>query len=259
MPGFVDVSNMSDQEIKRLGQRDDDFGEVDAPRRGRRVYARPASNRYSADTVWAAAAAAQRVNAGYYKESRYEWDQANNINRLVLSRNRDVMAEFLANPERLLPEDLAEGQRVRSFLQQDLTFRAVKGKLTEFDSAVSRCVAVDTEFDSHVHKYELAVVASLPASAERSRQRQDSDSRVAFARGGMIGKVGDKVLAQVEVLSAVYSQNYNCWFIKGITDQDQPVFFSYRERHDAGTWLSIQGTVKAHRDNLTQLNRVKVL
>ena len=258
MPGFVDVSNMSDLEVKRLGQRDDDFGIVDQPRRGRRAYARPASNRYSADTVWAAACAAQRVNGGYIKECVFEYTDGQPP-RLIRDKNRHIMAHFLANPDQLLAEDLAEGQRVRSFLHQDLTFRAVKGKLTEFDSAVSRCLAVDTEFDSYAHKYELAVVASLPASAERTEKRQDADSRVAFARGGLIGAVGDKVLAQVEVLSAVYSQNYNCWFIKGITDKDQPVFFSYKQKHDAGTWLSIQGTVKAHRDNLTQLNRVKVI
>lgn len=259
MAGFVDVSNMSDLEIKRMGQRDDDFGIVDSPRRGRRAYSAPVMVRYTVSDVWAAACAAQRINGGYIKDACYQWDEANNVQRLVARRNRDVMMEFLANPNQLTVEDVEAGERVRSFLQQDLTFRAVKGKLTEFDSAVSRCVAVQDYFHAHQHKYELAVIASLPSSVQRTEAKQNAESRVAFARGGLIGKVGDKVLAQVEVLSAVYSQNYNCWFIKGITDQDQPVFFSYKERHDAGTWLTVQGTVKAHRDNLTQLNRVKVL
>ena len=64
MPGFVDVSNMSDLEIKRLGQMDED--DVDfQPRRSfkRNPYgytdsnrpARPASAKYSVSDVWAAA------------------------------------------------------------------------------------------------------------------------------------------------------------------------------------------------------------
>jgi hypothetical protein len=35
--------------------------------------------------------------------------------------------------------------------------------------------------------------------------------------------------------------------------------FSNKEKFDAGTSITIQGKVKAHRDNLTQLNYVKVL
>jgi hypothetical protein len=37
------------------------------------------------------------------------------------------------------------------------------------------------------------------------------------------------------------------------------VFFSYRERHDAGSWIAIKGTVKAHRPDATQLSRVRVI
>ena len=53
MAGFVDVSNMSDLEVKRLCQQD----EVDQPaRRGRHV--RPQPKMHDTDAVFAAAAAA---------------------------------------------------------------------------------------------------------------------------------------------------------------------------------------------------------
>jgi hypothetical protein len=35
--------------------------------------------------------------------------------------------------------------------------------------------------------------------------------------------------------------------------------FSNKEKFDVGTHLTIQGKVKAHRENMTQLNYVKVL
>jgi hypothetical protein len=218
-----------------------------------------AGTKISVDTVWAAAVAAQRVNGEYLKVDQMIWNEVSQTNQVVKLRNRDVMMEFVANPDRLTDQDCEQGQQARQFLQNDLTFRALKGRLTDFDQATSKVLAVEAEFDSVLHRYELAIVACLPSTAERSQRRANSDERVQFARGGVIAQPGAKISAQVEVLSSAYSQNYGCYFIKGITDQDQPVFFSYREGLDAGTHIAVQGTVKAHRDNLTQLNRVRVL
>lgn len=261
MPGFVDVSNMSDLEIKRMGQRDDDFGMVDAPRRGRRAPARTNTVLqvgYSVSDVWAAACAAQRINGGYYKEHVFSQDE-NYRPQIIKRKNRDIMMEFLENPHQLLVEDVEAGEQVRDFLQKDLTFRAIKGKLTEFDSATSKCLAVQDRFYTVSHRYELAVVAALPNSVRRQEQRQNADNRMQFAQGGFVGKPGDKITTNIEVVRAVYSQQYNIFWIRAITDQDQPVMFSNKEKFDVGANLTIQGKVKAHRDNLTQLNYVKVL
>ena len=257
MPGFVDVSNMSDLEIKRLGQLDD----VDHQPRRKAVAGQPTTNHvgFSTSDVWAAACAAQRVNDGYHKNTSYFWDDATNTKTIIKRRNRDVMMEFLYNPDRLLVEDIEAGEQVRTFLQQDLTFRALKGKLTEFDSATSKCLAVQDRFYTVSHRYELAVIAALPNSVARAQSRQTTDDRLKFANGGLIGKIGDKITTNIEVLSANYSQQYNIFWIKALTDSDQPVMFSNKEKFDTGTHLTIQGKVKAHRDNLTQLNYVKVL
>lgn len=268
MSGFVDVSNMSDQDIKRMGQQDDSVDEQ--PRRsysrrnpqGYNNSNRPASLPnigFTLSDVWAAACAAQRINGDYVKEPKYEWNEAAQQTQLVRRRNRDIMTEFLQNPDRLTTDDVEAGEQCRTFLQSDLTFRALKGKLTEFDAAISKCLAVQDRFYTVSHRYELAVIAALPNSVRRTQTRQDTDQRIQFAQGGFVGKVGDKITANIEVLSANYSQQYGIFWIRAVTDQDQPVMFSLKEKHDAGTHLSIQGKVKAHRDNLTQLNYVKVL
>ena len=258
MPGFVDVSNMTPEEVRRMGQADD-YDDVDYQPRRRQHRPRPVSTQHTVSDVWAAACAAQRINGEYVKESQFKYREDTSENVLVKTRNRDIMAQFLANPTQLTVDDVEAGERVRNYLQQDLTFRAVKGRLTEFDSAVSRCVAVQDSFDSFKHKYELAVIASLPASANRSESRQNAEQRMKFAAGGLIGQPGAKISTNIEVVSCNYSQQYNIFWVRGITDQDQPVMFSAKEKFDAGTWLTIQGKVKAHRDNLTQLNYVKVL
>lgn len=259
MPGFVDVSNMSDLEIKRLGQMDED--DVDfQPRRKFKpsMPARPASAKYTVSDVWAAACAAHRVNGGYFKECEFEYTD-NQPPKLVKDKNRHIMMHFLANPGQLLVEDVERGEHCRNFLQNDLTFRTLKNKTGEFDLAIKKVLAVSDWFDGYQHKYELAIVACLPQSVERSELRQNSDQRVQFATGGLVGKVGDKVDLNVEVINSTYSQQYGVYWIRAITAADQPVFFSSKVSYDVGTHLAIRGTVKAHKENLTQLNRVKVL
>lgn len=271
MPGFVDVSHMSDLEIKRLGQqdeldpRDSNYSQRNLARRnpygyGRgRAAAKPAGEQYPVALVWAAAVMATDANGGYVKEDQRVWDEATQTTRLIRRRNRDIMMDHLQHPQDITEDAKARGEQALNAIRNDITFRALKGRLTDFDQSVSKVLAVEGQFDTAQHRFELAIVACLPSTAERNQKRANSDARVQFAQGGLIAQPGAKVSAQIEVLSSVFSQNYNCWFIKGITDQDQPVFFSYREGHDAGTHLTIQGTVKAHRDNLTQLNRVRVL
>ena len=256
MPGFVDVSNMTAQEIKRMGQIDDDY---ETPRQTWKPKAKPAGAKHSVDNVWGAACAAQRINGSYVKETQHRFDENTNTTVVVKQRNRDIMADILANPAVLTVEDIAQGQECRKFLEQDITLRGLKGRLTEFDTAISKTVAVSEEFDTVTHKYELAVVASLPASHQRSLARQEVDSRVRQTAGGHVGTPDAKVDLDVEVVSANYSQSYGIFWVTAITQDNQAVFFSYRSKLITGSWIHIKGTVKAHRDGKTQLNRVKVI
>ncbi len=256
MPGFVDVSNMTSQEIKRLGQMDDDY---ETPRQTWKPKSKPAGVKHSVDNVWGAACAAQRINGSYVKETQHRFDEDTNTTVVVKQRNRDIMADILANPAVLTVEDIAQGQECRKFLEQDITLRGLKGRLTEFDTAISKTVAVSEEFDTVTNKYELAVVASLPASHQRSLSRQEVDSRVRQTAGGHVGTPDAKVDLDVEVVSANYSQSYGIFWVTAITQDNQAVFFSYRSKLITGTWIHIKGTVKAHRDGKTQLNRVKVI
>ena len=254
MPGFVDVSNMTSREIQRMGHADNE-----TPRQTWKPRAKPQGVKHSVDNVWGAACAAQRINGSYVKETQHRFDEDTNTTVVVKRRNRDIMADILANPAILTVEDIAQGQECRKFLEQDITLRGLKGRLTEFDTAVSKTVAVAEEFDSVTHKYELAVVASLPASHQRSLARQEVDSRVRQTAGGYVGAPDAKIDLDVEVVSANYSQSYGIFWVTAITQDNQAVFFSYRSKLITGSWIHIKGIVKAHRDGKTQLNRVKIV
>lgn len=260
MPGFVDVSNMTSEEVRRMGHADDYDAEPYQPRRTWQPRAKPAGIKHSVDNVWGAAVAAQRINGSYVKETMYKVDPETSSNTVVdKRRNRDIMLDILANPALLTVEDIAQGQECRKFLQQDITFRALKGRLTDFDSSTSKVLAVEDEFDTVKHKLELAVVACLPASHARALERQDTQERVRQTTGDHVGNPGDKVRLDVEIIKSNFSQQWNTWYATAITADNCAVFFAYRQELAKGAKHTIQGTVKAHRDGSTQLNRVSII
>lgn len=221
--------------------------------------AKPAMNsfKYSVDDVWGAAVAAQRVNGEYIKEDKININE-DGSHETLKKRNRDIMMDFLAVPGTITDEDRVTGQECRRFLQNDLTFRALKGQLSAFDASVSKVVAVEEEFDTVQHRLELAVVACLPQSHQRALVRQSIQDRVRNA-SGYVGNVSDKVALDAEVVSANWSNTYNIFWVTAITQDNQALFFSYKSQLNSGIQIKLVGTVKAHRDNKTQLNRVKVL
>lgn len=229
------------------------------PRFGTRSKAPVASVKYSVEDVWAAAAAAQRINGEYLKEDRVQFSADTGERTVIRQRNRDVMMGLLADTSGITDRDRAQGQECRRFLQNDLTLRGLKGKLSDFDLSVSRVIAVESEFDSAQHRLELAVVACLPQSHQRGLAQQESQDRLRQCQV-LDSAPGAKVmLNDVEVVRSSYSQQYGIFWITAVTADNHAVFFGYRQGFDAGTHLTIAGTVKVHREGKTQLTRVKVL
>jgi len=220
-------------------------------------YQRPVLN-LDADTVWSAACAAQRINGEYVKAVT---SYVTNEDILPESEqtppkeiNRDIINRLVADPSQITDADRVQAEAVRKYYKA-FTFKILQGKmLSEFDNNAM----VIANRDVIEATYDVAVIASLPASYERAVKRDTLNRKIESASGGFVGRVGDKVNLRVEVVRSVFSQQWNVYFITGITSDDQPVFFSYREAIPTGKSIVAQGTVKAHRENTTQLNRVKV-
>jgi hypothetical protein len=213
-------------------------------------YQKPVLN-IPSENVWGAAVMAQRINGAYVKVSVLS-EAGKTENKLS---NRQMVESLMVDPSLITEEDMEQGKKVRAFYQA-LTFKILQGKhLTDFDNTAMLLA----DRDIITSTYDVAVIASLPSCYERGVERRTAEQRVNFATGGFIDKAGNKVKLEIEVIKCTYSHSYNVFFVTGITEQDQPVFFSYKEKVPTGDTMNIFGTVKAHRDNITQLNRVKVI
>lgn len=213
-------------------------------------YSKPPLN-YNADDVWAAACQAQQINGSYVKLNTLTENQLTNGVR----SNREIILSLMENTTEILDESREQGLEIRKYFQ-GLTFKVLRGiKLSEFDNNVM----VISNRDVITENFDLAVIASLPSVYLRNVERDNVDQRINFATGGYIGHPGQKAtLVKLEVLKCVYSVKYNAHYVTGVTPADEVVFFSYKENIPVRQNIIVDGIVKAHRDNSTQLNRVKL-
>lgn len=198
--------------------------------------------------VVAAACAAQRVNGTYIKVPlQLGDDKPRQTNReLVYQYLEDE--SFITDADRLLAEDIKE-------YFKGYTFKLLSGAyLSEFDRNTMKIL--EEEFTPE--GYNVALLTSIPNNYLKAKKRDEADRRTRFAQGGYIGKIGERLNLQVEVIRCAFSQKWGIFYITAMTTSDQAVFFGYKQEVAEGTVLNIDGTVKRQDNNQTQLNRVKV-
>jgi hypothetical protein len=211
----------------------------------------------SADKIWAAAAYADRVNGGEYrKEPEYRVLADGRIsNEVVRQANKIHMWDAITDASRITPADMETGRLALDYVRKNLVIKGLRGNLSDFDQALSHVVEME-QFLTGADRYEIALVTSqIRAWREGTRMEavlEDVDRTPVAA-------IGERVQLDVEIVKAVYSTNYNVYFITAKTDHNQMVFFSYREKLPVGDRREIKGAVKAHRADATQLNRVRIV
>ena len=212
--------------------------------------------RIAADVIWAAAAHAHRINQGEYHREPYQArDTEGQPIGALYRRNRDIMLDVIRDPAVITDADRELGCAAREYHSRAIMMKSLRGTMSEFDHTVRQAVVLD-DFDLGGDRVSIAVIASQIRAYEAAQQLEiamDGVSREPVA------DVGAKIERDVTVARAIYSQNYGVWFITAVTQDRRAVFFSYRERMNAGYQCRIRGTVKAYRENSTQLSRVKVI
>jgi hypothetical protein len=209
----------------------------------------------TADQVWAFAATADRINDGQYVKE----DQRSSDGQCVIKEaNKSMLKRWLREGYcgEDTPEDRDVGAAARAWHRGRLLVTALKRPLNNFEDTLNRAVGMD-ELALEIHQLEIAIIAS---QIQSHRTGVAEEQKMWGTDTTPLAPVGTKVECQVEVIKSVYSHNYNTTYIRAVTtDTRQVVMFNYREGWDVGTVLTIRGTVKAHREDCTQLNRVRVL
>lgn len=208
----------------------------------------------SADRIWGAAAYADRENGGeYLKEDRW---MANATPPFVEKQaNKTLMRKAIMDNSFITGADIEVGQQARDYVRKILVIKGLKGSMSEFDQALSRVVEMD-EFMTGADRYEIALVTSQIRSWREGTRMETVMTDVV---NQPLADVGTKVSGHARVVKSVFSQNYNVYFVTAKTDTNHMVFFSYRERLAVDREIDFRGTVKAHRPDATQLNRVRLV
>ena len=208
---------------------------------------------YSAEMVWAAAAYADRVNAGEYLREPENILNPDGTWQPGRPANKRLLAEALANPDLVTDADRDTGRDAWQWHQGRCMMDGLRGELRDFKKTLFEAVS-QTAFLS-TETLNMAVIASQIRAWRAGVAEEQARDDVA---PGYLAEVGAKVRAPITVIRSVFSMNYNVYFVTAKTDSRHIVFFSYRDSMEPGSRCEIAGTVKAHRDDSTQLNRVKV-
>jgi hypothetical protein len=216
-------------------------------------YTRPT---YNVTDVFAAACAAQRINGEYLKNDDITYyddghEYSHKVNRVA---NKTLVHQFLKGELGMSLEDHEMGDKVMQYCR-GLTFKLLTDKrLSDFEQTMLTIVEKSTT-DSN---YDIAVVASLPASYERSLVRAEQNVRLREAAGCIDADVGSKVELDVEVVRCNYSNEWGVFYVTAITEGGV-VFFARNSQIEVNSKIRIKGKVKRHKEDRTQLSHVKVI
>lgn len=209
---------------------------------------------YTASQVWAAAAAAHRVNGSYIKESVWDYNSSEPV--MVKQSNKRLVPEWLkTDSDVITAADVIEGEKIRDHFRGYMLL-AMKGELNDFQKQAFRLAQLETL--KSTDRLELAIISCLPSVYHRDNDRKDIAAKVRES-APLTYAVGSKITGEITVISNSYSRQFNKYKIQATLD-DTVVDFWFTENPTVGSTLRISGKIKENRGNkTTQLNYVKII
>jgi hypothetical protein len=209
-----------------------------------------ANMQFTADQVWGCAAAAQRINDGYFKEPAFEPES----NTLLRKANKTMVKDWLRenNFLEVCEDDYAAGRQAREHFKSYMLL-AMTGSLNDFQQTAYK-IATKEEFTGR-DLYDFAVISCLPSVAQRDQQRTDI-KRELYSSEPLVGNEGDAIVGDITVLKSYYSQEYAK---HKITARMGEAFVDFWFGKELAGDVRIKGKIKRIRgDKTTQLNYVKI-
>lgn len=184
---------------------------------------------YTAETVWAAAAYADRVNGGEYLREQENILNPDGTWQPGRSANKWLLANALDDPDLVTDQDREVGREAWHWHQGRCMMDGLRGELRDFKKVLFEAVSMTHFFSTQA--FDMAIVASQIRAWRQGVVEEEARDDVAV---GYLAPVGTKVKTAVTVIRSVYSQNYNVYFVTAKTESRHIVFFSYRDRLQSG-------------------------
>lgn len=209
---------------------------------------------FTADQVWGAAVAADRINGGYLKEERGHW--ADNGEYIVDNvPNKSLVKQWLreGNFSQVTEADIAAGREVRRHIV-GYTLLAIAGKLNDFQTTALKIANMESFTGRDL--YEFAVISCLPDVVRREQQRKDLKDMI-YESEQLTVPEGESVVSDIEVVSCKWSVPYGKYIVQARMGQSYVSFWINKEVKGS---VRIKAKVKEHRgDKTTKLNYVKII
>ena len=206
---------------------------------------------FTAQQVWGAAAAAQRINGEYLKEDRRD----HHTGLVVKTANKSLVKNWLRTNDfsQITAADISAGETARNHFK-GYTLLALSGRMNDFQQTAMKIAAMDTFTGRNM--YEFAVISCLPSVAIRDAAHTDLKREI-FQSEQLPGAVGETIIGDITVIRTRYNKDYNKYRIDARMGESIVDFWHTKEL--AGE-LRIKGKIKQQRGNkATQLNYVKII
>lgn len=234
-----------------------------APRRNypSKTYPKKVTFMFKAEDVWSAAAAATRINEGYLKEPKFKGHEDANgyfVQTQTHEANKTLVRKLLDANQGWTEEDVAVGAEARAYWQAQL-MKIVGDRANDFERMA---IAVANK-ETIENNYDLAVLSSLIASAQRGKTRDAVNDVKLSVDSKPQGVVGEHmVLKNAEVLTVGPMADFGKFRVDVKCEDNLYTWWS-GVSYATGAKISVKGKVKGHiKDRgtnaaVTQLNYVK--
>lgn len=210
---------------------------------------------WTADQVWAAAAKACRINQWEYLRNDEWLPDPNDPAEAIPGRlcNSSLMFRTLRDPAVLQDEDFEDGRAARKHFEKAYVFKGLRHEFSGFERRLLQSLTKESFTESDGVDFRV-IASQIP----RWYKDQVEMTILADINTEPLGTVGERLSREVIIAGVIWSEKYQIHFITGRTSCSRKVLFGYKEKLELGKKFSITGTVKQHRSDCTQLNRVKL-
>lgn len=198
-----------------------------------------------------------------YKQNNDEYTNQGSVsNKTIIQTHLGLLDERSMVFVDVMPDDCAElAEKVINYYK-GLTFKALGGKINDFEQRVLSLVN-----SNEVSMRDIGVVASLPKAYFRSLKRDLTDQTIRKLSNNSvyIGTLNTDITGTINILNCSFIQSLQCHVVNGEIDGNLVCFFTKHPAEHWGSSCTIKGKVKRHqkskfhKGNETVLNYVKTV